>query len=338
MAVNKLALIRYKTIDHCLQNHYRKWTLDDLILACSDALYEYEGIRRGISKRAIQLDIQNMRSNKLGYSAPIVVLEKKYYAYERKDYSITNIPLSNQDMDTLNQVVGVLKQFKGFSYFDDLAGMVTKLEDQLFRQQNKGASYIDFEKNERLKGLEHIDPIHKAIMREMVLRVNYKSFKARNESDIIFHAYMLKEYRNRWFMLGKNQKNNSLLNLALDRIVKLEELPNEQYLAPDFDVSTYYDDAIGVSKMPNQKPYTIVMQIVKEHEQYIITKPMHSSQQIIRQDRDGTVFSIEVVWNFELEREILGYGEILQVLSPSRMVGHIRRRHQVALKAYEQNK
>ena len=43
MALNKNALIRYKTIDKCLQNTYRRWTLDDLIDACSDALYEYEG-------------------------------------------------------------------------------------------------------------------------------------------------------------------------------------------------------------------------------------------------------------------------------------------------------
>ncbi len=44
MAINKNALIRFKTIDKCLQNRYRKWTLDDLIYECSEALYEYEGI------------------------------------------------------------------------------------------------------------------------------------------------------------------------------------------------------------------------------------------------------------------------------------------------------
>ena len=43
MAVTKNALIRYKTIDRCLRNRYRRWTLDDLIDACSDALYEFEG-------------------------------------------------------------------------------------------------------------------------------------------------------------------------------------------------------------------------------------------------------------------------------------------------------
>ena len=31
MSINKLALIRYKAIDECLRNRYRKWTLEDLI-------------------------------------------------------------------------------------------------------------------------------------------------------------------------------------------------------------------------------------------------------------------------------------------------------------------
>jgi hypothetical protein len=37
-------------------------------------LYEYEGIDKGISKRTVQMDIQMMRSEKLGYNAPIVVM------------------------------------------------------------------------------------------------------------------------------------------------------------------------------------------------------------------------------------------------------------------------
>ena len=75
MSQNKNALIRYKTIDKCLQNQYRQWTLEDLIEACSEALFEYEGRENSVSKRTIQMDIQLMRSEKLGYNAPIVVYD-----------------------------------------------------------------------------------------------------------------------------------------------------------------------------------------------------------------------------------------------------------------------
>ncbi len=54
MPVNKKALIRYKTIDNCLRNKYRRWTIDNLVDACCDALFDMEGIskRRVFENRA----------------------------------------------------------------------------------------------------------------------------------------------------------------------------------------------------------------------------------------------------------------------------------------------
>ena len=127
MPANRNALIRYKTIDNCLCNKYRRWTLEDLIDACSDALYEYEGITKGISRRTIQMDIQMMRSEKLGYNAPIVVYDNKYYKYEDEEYSITNTPLSEQDLKVMSEAVEVLRQFKGFSYFWGILSVVWRI-------------------------------------------------------------------------------------------------------------------------------------------------------------------------------------------------------------------
>ncbi|MCD6066980.1 MAG: hypothetical protein K0S33_1806 [Bacteroidetes bacterium] len=334
MPINKLALVRYKTIDNCLQNRFRKWTLDDLMEAVSEALYEYEGITKGISRRTIQLDLQNMRSEKLGYNAPIVVTDKKFYSYEDKQYSITSIPLTEQDMGTLNEVLGVLKQFKGFGYFQELTGMVTKLEDKLYKQQHKGKSYIDFEKNELLKGLEFIDPLHKAIINRKTIEITYQSFKANQSQQIVFYPYLLKEYRNRWFLFGMNRKGSSAMILALDRIEKFKEL-SEKYVKAPFDAHMFFDDVIGVSKAPGQKPSTIVMKIDKENAPYVITKPIHPSQKILKEEPDGILFSIDVVWNFELERELLGFGEKLHILSPRRLAGKIQSRLKHTLQKYQ---
>ena len=61
--------MRYKIIDRSLRNRYRRWTIEDLGDEVSDALYDMEGIRKGISLRTVQNDIQIMRSDKLGYQA-----------------------------------------------------------------------------------------------------------------------------------------------------------------------------------------------------------------------------------------------------------------------------
>ena len=106
MPANKNALIRYKTINNCLRNRYRRWTLDDLVDACCDALME--GITKGVCSRTVQMDIQIMRSDKLGYNAPIEVYDRIYYRYADPNYSITEMPLSVDDCKLIKEAIALL--------------------------------------------------------------------------------------------------------------------------------------------------------------------------------------------------------------------------------------
>ncbi|MDR6944701.1 helix-turn-helix transcriptional regulator [Mucilaginibacter pocheonensis] len=325
MPVNRNALIRYRTIDQCLQNRFKKWTLDDLIEACSDALYEYQGIDTGVSRRTVQADMEMMRSNKLGYEAPIVVVDKKYYTYGDKNYSITNSPLNQQDMQVLNEVSGLLKQFKGFNHFSDLNEMVSKLEDKIYTQKTHSPPVIDFEKNDNLKGLEWIEVIRKAIVAKRTLCVTYQSFKAREASTFCFSGYLLKEYRNRWFVLGRShQRHGPLLTLALDRIQTVEEHADDYRENTELNLSTYYNDVLGVTKSPNQRDCEVVFWIDAANAPYVITKPLHHTQKLLSEDETGKIFSIRVILNFELERELLGFGAKMRVLGPRILVKQIK--------------
>ena len=108
MPVNKNALLRYKIIDRSLRNRYRRWTIEDLVDAVSDALYDMEGIQKGVSLRTVQADIQMMRSDKLGYNAPIEVYNQKFYRYADPNYSITELPLTNEDVRLIDKAVDLL--------------------------------------------------------------------------------------------------------------------------------------------------------------------------------------------------------------------------------------
>lgn len=322
MPVNRNALVRYRTLDNCLRNRFRRWTLEDLIDACSDALYEYEGIDKGVSRRTVQMDLQMMRSDKLGYNAPIMVVDKKYYTYEDPEYSITNIPLTDQDLNKLTEVTEILRQFKGFSHFQDLDGMVNRLEDKIYTARTKQEPIIDFEKNEHLKGLEYIDPLYRAIQKKQCVLMKYQSFRARQPQEMTFHPYLLKEYRNRWFILGKRNKNKETLLLALDRILEVEALKSHAYFPPDFDVNTYFKSVIGVTVNNGELPEEVILFIDRSNAPYVLTKPLHSSQRLVESTKTGIIISIRVQLNFELEREILGFGASMKVLSPD----HFKRR------------
>ena len=130
MPVNKNALIRYKTIDKCLRNRYRRWTLDDLVEACSDTLYEMEGIP-SVSVRTIQADLQVMRSNKLGYNAPIEVYDNKYYRYADDDYSIDNSQLTDEMCDLITEAVECLDKYADDNRSAELSTVLSKLRGQL---------------------------------------------------------------------------------------------------------------------------------------------------------------------------------------------------------------
>lgn len=131
MPANKNALIRYNTIDRCLRNKYRRWTIENLVEACSDALYEMEGIAKGISLRTVQGDIQIMRSDKLGYNAPIEVYENKYYRYANPDYSIREQNLSDADYQLLEKAVHLIGEMEQNGSTLELSKVLRQLKSKL---------------------------------------------------------------------------------------------------------------------------------------------------------------------------------------------------------------
>ena len=336
MAWNKNALLRYRTIDKCLQNHLKKWTLDDLIEACSEALYEFEGKEMNVSRRTVQLDIQFMRSDKLGYNAPIIVQEKKYYTYSDPDFSITDIPLTKLDMDVLTESVEMLKQFKKFSLFDELNGVIQKLEDKIYNESTNRKPIIHIDKNENLKGLEHIDFLYQAIVKKIVLKITYQSFSAKAPDTFNFNGYILKEFNNRWFLVGKREGLPKIRTLALDRMLKIDVDLTADYQIDEFDPDTYYQDTYGVTVMNDEQLIDIVLKVDKYNAPYVLTKPFHNSQRLIEQYDDGSIkISLHVHHNFEIERVLLGFADSLEVIEPTSLRTRLKEKFERAYRIHE---
>lgn len=57
MPTNKNAQLRYQIIDKCLSNWSRRYYIEDLVDACNEALYLYNGETKdgcGVKKRQVQ--------------------------------------------------------------------------------------------------------------------------------------------------------------------------------------------------------------------------------------------------------------------------------------------
>jgi predicted DNA-binding transcriptional regulator YafY len=281
------------------------------------------------------MDLQAMRSDTLGYNAPIIVTDKKYYSYEDSAYSIANIPLTTQDLNILQEVSTLLRQFKGFSHFNEVSEMINKLEDKIYSEKNHQSPVIDFERNELLTGIEWLDVLYKSIISQTTVLLAYQTFKARQASEIILYPYLLKEYRNRWFVLGMKKKGKEIITLALDRIQAVEPAINELFHEQkNFDAHSWFSPIVGVTRNTGENPIKIIFWASSIHAPYIKTKPVHPSQQIVEEVNDGTHFSIEVIPNFELERELIGFGEGLKVLSPNNIVRQLKRKSRLMYELY----
>ena len=105
MPQNLNALIRYKTIDRCLRNRFKPCTIEVLIETCSEALGEARGVYRKVSERTIRDDLRVMRSDSLGFEAPINVKDGVYF-YDDPEYSIFNVPI--REKEVLEKVLKVL--------------------------------------------------------------------------------------------------------------------------------------------------------------------------------------------------------------------------------------
>ena len=338
MPANKNALIRYKTIDNCLRNRYRRWTLDDLVEACCDALYDMEGIRKGVSVRTVQGDIQIMRSDKLGCNAPIEVYDHKYYRYSDPEYCITDMPLTQNEYDMLQEAVEMLQQLEDFGQFAEMADVVSRLQDKLSMTRNGKKPIVHFDNVPDLKGLRLLNPLYNHIAHKQTLKIMYKSFAAKEPKEWIVFPYLLKEFRNRWFLFCSTAEDMRLYNLALDRIVSVEpyaKIPYKQNR--DFDVEHFFDNLIGVTKNLTSESQCIQFWANASQSKYIKTKPLHHSQRVLEERDDGScIFQIEVVVNLEMYSVFMSYGAGLKLLSPENVVEHMRKNMQQAAKLYEE--
>ena len=334
MSTNKNAVLRYNTLDKCFQNIGKKFFFEDLLQEVNFALYQYNPNSSGIAIRQLREDIRFMKSTE-GYDAPIEVYKegkKAYYRYSDKNFSINKRPLNSAEAEQIKNAIEVLKRFEGSPEFE-WVNEITPLLNDKFGLKNETKKVMEFDSNIDYSGHQFISKIFNAISNKIVLFIHYQPF-GKEAYTVNFHPYYLKQYNNRWFVLGKNEYNQvNTWNLALDRIIKIEE-SNLAYIEEDINWIEYFEDMIGVSKPINEEIQSIELLFHPNQAPYIQTKPLHLSQKSKQQPNGYLWVKIEVIPNYELETKILSFGETCQVLSPKSLADKIQQRLQQATNLY----
>jgi predicted DNA-binding transcriptional regulator YafY len=325
MPSSKLAFFRFMLIDQLLRNKFKKYpSKEEILAACNEKF--------GVSSLStIEKDLNAMR---LEFDAPILYNKKqKGYEYSDKNYKFMAVNLSEDNLVALSFVETILKDFKDMPIFAEFSDAVDKVLDgvEITRtlKNNPLKSFhqcVQIDKMPYFKGSALLSDLIRWVSNNKVVQLSYRKFNADSNKVYTVHPYLLKEYRNMWYLLGYVADYQEVRTFGIDRIEGVEVI-DSPFLSPqtvDFDADSFYKYCIGVT-MLSAVPERILLHFMPQAANYIKAQPIHHTQQIIKSDEEtGCIVALNLVINFELKREILSYGSQVKVIEPAQLADEIQ--------------
>lgn len=328
MPVNKNAYLRYQLLDQCFSNKYRRFGIAELLdFVCDKLGYN-------ISLRQLWEDISNLR---LGpYYAPIVATRydgrKCYYHYSDPNFSIFKHELSIEELTKLRSTIEMLGRYRGIPANAWLEEVISNLEYRMGIKTDR-ENLIDFEHNDRLKGIENLSSLIDATINHQPLEITYQSYKGRAQTSVL-HPYFMKEYNGRWFLFGYNEAYQRISNYALDRIKAYhsKDVPFFRNTSTNFE--DCFKDIIGVT-IPDAgvSTETVVLRFSPERFPYVLSKPIHQSQ-VVTNPAEHEI-AITVKPTRELRQQIFSFIPDVEVVSPQWLRDEIREKIKENLDKYQ---
>lgn len=319
--VKKNAIMRYKILDSLMSNRNRYYSISELLEKVNEAL-ELDGMEP-VSRRCIEKDLNTLEC--APYEA---VIERVWYhgkkciRYAEEGFSIFTKKLTEEEENLLSEVLNTIGQFDGLDTFEWLDSLKKRLDIKEHRR------IIQFDSNPYFEGRNLIGSLFTAISNKQVLALKYHTFKDPQVKEVVVYPYLLKEYNNRWFLIV-GVEDGTILNFALDRIDDFKPMPHIDYIEPDEDLESRFDDIVGVTLFKDKPTEDILLWVNEEGFQYVKTKPLHGSQRDVKGDEDkllrekypalkgGRFFRLQCILNYELEQLLMSKMNQLVVLEPA---------------------
>ena len=313
----KNALIRYRIIDRCIRNKYKPFpSKQELREACEEELYgSVDGGH--ICNSTIEKDMFAMREE---HDAPIKYSKReKGYYYSDPDFTMNDIPLTENDMEAISFAAKTLMQFKNVELFRQFGSAIDKIVDHVAVSQDKDArEFIQFEGAVADGGNEFLPPLLEAIKTQSFTHFDYASFVSGELKPRKVIPLLLKQYRNRWYLISFDDDKQDYITYALDRMEELEVSKDRAKKPVDFNPDNYFKHAVGITN-GNTAPEVVQLKVGLIASKYLDSLPIHPSQKVKQMCEDYFVFELRVSITEELIREVLSYGGEIEVVKPQNL-------------------
>ncbi len=261
-----------------------------------------ETLQVAFGLRTFQRDVREIRNN---FGIDIE------YSRENKGYFISKSESENMNFQ---------RRMDAFDMFNSL---------NLAQDLNQ---YIHLERR-RPQGTEHIYGILHAIKNKVQVAFSYQKFWEAETTQRILEPYGLKEFRQRWYVMGKEKKNGEVRTFGLDRITNLDVTNRKFEFPANFNIEEYFKYSFGIIGPNGKKPEEIILSFDAVQGKYIKTLPLHVDQEILFENKDELRLKLFLFITDDLIMELLSFGENMMVIKPKSLAKLMKDEHK---KAYQQ--
>jgi len=265
-----------------------------------------------VSERTVERDLQDIR-HEYGLSIR--------YDRRRRGYCL-DLP-TEQDVSDFEDFVQLLERRERLEF---LNSAVTS--------PHGVSRYLQLEHNAQFTGARHLPVLWEALRSDRAVTFTYAPYTNAEARRRTVEPGLLFEFRNRWYLDGHDLDADGMRTFGLDRMadVALTDRPIRQQRSEQY--RTYRQHAIGVTCQPDREPERVRLRFSPAEYPYVQSLPLHPSQREVERDGRGVVVELFVIINHELEREILAYGDEIEVLSPPDLLSRIATRLKKASNFY----
>lgn len=327
MAATKNAYQRYLIIDRAIRSKRFAASRQRILEALAEE-------QLPITDGMLSKDIDFMRTHK---QAPIKFDRKKGgYVYTDPAYSFEQNNITEEDKWVLDFANASMKAYGNSNLAIHFDGLVNKLVTGSPKEksnQTDAAAFISLESNNSL-GFEYLHQLYHCIIEQTVVEIQYHPF-GKTKRSYCLSPYLLKQYRNRWYVIGYAKEKQNTLVFALDRIKTLKENKHNYHIDTKFDKEQYFRYSFGTTHRYDLQPEKVRLWFNKTNKDYILSQPLHHSQQLIEQTEEHAVVELEVLLTWELKAMIFSYSSGVKVLTPTHLQEEIAGELQKALQQYQ---
>ena len=317
MPKNKSAATRYRVIDQMLNDKRKPYpNLEQLAAKCSAVFVS------DVSTSTIGKDISAMREQApKGYSAPIVYSKiEGGYVYGEVGFSIAELNLNEEEWSALQFASQLLYQYKDVPVFSNFKNAIERINTRFALGIDGNDKVLDevvqFEKAVYTNGMEFIELIFSAIKNKQAVEFKYRNVYKKTTSSSSLIPYLIKEHRNRWYVIGWSSEKEKYTTYALDRMSDVNVLEGNVKKRSDFNASSFFQHSTGIMES-NTKPEEVLLTIIKPISDLVLLEPIHVSQKLINEKTDRVQISLKVLVNEEFMFKILGMGSYCIVDKPA---------------------